>query len=610
MKKLIIVDNLTPYNLFFLLIYRVFGFKVIYLTSSFLRDKSTLIPIFESVNIKSIDYSTLKSYDFEHSFNLPYKLAIEVHDKLIREKDYQLLNSLFDIKSQKKSEIALIDMIRKYIGNLSDLIICADYYKQEYSVSLWYKRNFIKNYIDSEYKNLNNSIINSLDFLFLVTYKIYKIIFVKIKSKFFRKNIKSESEIKSKQYNSSSVIYFPHKGLKAANAYEKNFFYSDDITSPFHQKNIEHIEYGLLNNTQEYKDIEADYLKKELNYRFIPRIAINSMLSFSFQFIKKTKVLPISSQNILILSLFINVKYYLGYLQTNKNTKVAIVGYDYLFPKALALTLDILKIHTVAYQERYLSAFVGLGSVSIDTYFMWNDVLKRRMDKSKLSFIGESIPLGCVKIDLFDIKSHESMVDIKTKYKKIIVALDYHSVNNSFDNQKIPIANWKNNLIFYRDLIKLAVSFPDVYIIIRGKNDEWCDMEIFSDIYNIIQEIDNIEVNRDFDRFNVSYQLVKDSDLVIGRYTSLMEESLAYGVPAISCDYGCNFHGSIERMYDGDSCFKFVSSYDELKISVSDILNNREIVNSECVDLLYKTIENPKKIIIKKIENILESKQC
>ena len=149
----------------------------------------------------------------------------------------------------------------------------------------------------------------------------------------------------------------------------------------------------------------ANYLKKELNYRFIPRIDINSMLLFSFQFIKKTKVLPISSQNILILSLFINVKYYLGYLQINKNSKVALVGYDYLFPKALALSLDILEIHTVAYQERYLSAFVGIGSVSIDTYFMWNDELKRRMDRSKLSFIGESISLGCVKINLFDIRS-------------------------------------------------------------------------------------------------------------------------------------------------------------------------------------------------------------
>jgi len=605
MKKLIIVDNLTFYNLFFLLIYRVFGFKIIYLNSNFLHNKKSLISILDSIDIQSIDYSSFKNYDFELSFNLPYTYATEIYHKLIKENEELLLRELFDTRYQKKVEIALIDIIRKYIGNLSNLIICADYYQNDYNVYLWYQRNFIINKIKSDYKNLNNTIINLLGSSFMILNKFYNIIKSKIKNKFIVKSVPKNSKKEIKKDKASKVIFFPHKGIKTGDSYEKNFFYSNVPSSPLYQNNIEHIEYGVFAGTKEYQDIEDYYIDKGVNYRFIPKLDIKFMISSSLKFIKKTRELPLSSSHIILLTLFIYVEYYLKYLLPSKDAKLALVGYDYLFPKPLAVTLDIMRIDTVAYQERYLSAFVGLGAVSIDTYFMWSSRLKKRMDDTNLSFIGEAIPIGCVKINLFDIKSHPHIIEIKKKYKKVIIAFDYHSAQDSEDNKKIPIANWRNNFIFYRDLIKLSAIFPDIYIIIRGKNDTWCSMPIFEDIYNIIDNIDNIEVNREFDRLNVSYQLVKDADLVIGRYTSLMEESVAYGVPAISCDYGCNFQNNIEKMYDGDSCFRFVSSYDELKYQVDNIVNNKEIMDYSCVKSLYKTIEKPKELILDKLEEIL-----
>jgi len=603
MKKIIIVDNLTPYSLFFLLLYRLFGFKVVYLNAVFLKNREFLVAILESCGIVSVDYSKFENYDFEASFNMPYEFASKIHNKLIKEDEYRLLNSFFCVNNKQKAYVAFIDIIRKYIGNLCDVFIVSDCYAENYKVYLWHKRNFVINKIDSDYVNLNNIIISYIGFMFFVFYKLYQFSFSKVKNILNKKNISNDVEIQNKDTTSSDIIYFPHKGLKTANSYEKNFFYADNLNSPFNKYNIEHIEYDTVSN-KEYDSIKDDYEEKKLKYRFISKIDTKSILLLVVKFFKTVKFFPLSSSKILLLSLYINLAYYIYHLEKNKNAKIALVGYDYLFPKTLALALDVLKVHTVAYQERYLSAFVGLGSVSVDTYFMWNELLKERMEKSGLSFIGEVIVVGCVKINLFNMKSDKKLLEMKTNYDKVIVAFDYHSADNKFDDKRLPVANWKNNLIFYRDMIKLAINFPNVYIIIRGKDDRWCNMEVFEDIYSIIKSMDNIDVSRNFEDLNVSYQLVRDADLVIGRYTSLMEESVAYGVPAISCDYGCNFSENIERMYDGDSCFRFVVSYDELKTQVRDIFV-KDIVDFKCVNKLYKTVENPREIILNKIEELL-----
>lgn len=610
MKKLILVDKLSVYNLFFLLLYRICGFRSIYLSNAPFLKRKLLITFLDIIDISCINYSTFKNYDFALHFNLEYDHAVNIYKKLIIQDD-KLLTHLFNATNPKKIEVALIDMIRKYLGSTSQLLICADYYKQDHRVFVWHKRNFIIQYLDHRYMNLNFYILNllsqSLDILLLI------LKFVKIKSTtfFLRKQKKVKSEpLKEKRNDNNPVIYFPHKGVMSGESYEKKFFYSDDINSPFHQNNILHIEYGVFPNTKEYLSIEKYYLENKLNYKFLPKLTLKILFSSTVLFIKKSKTLPLSSKNKLILSLFANVEYYTTNLKLHKNVKVALVGYDFLFPKPLSLALDLSRITTVAYQERYLSAFVGVGSVLLDIYFMWNNVLSQRMKNSPISYIGESIVIGSIKMELFQLSDNlnisNKIAEIKKSYKKLIIAFDYHSAENSSDNRIIPIANWQNNLIFYRDLIKLAANFPDLYIIIRGKDAKWCDLDIYKDIYNIIENIDNIEVNKDYEVYDVSYHLVKESDLVIGRYTSIMEESLSYGIPVISHDYGANFKNSIKKMYDGDCCFEFVSSYPELKKSVQKLLFGEKKLDDECIASLYRTIENPKEKILNMTSMLLK----
>jgi len=608
MNKLIIVDKLNHYNIYFLLLYRVFGFKSIYLDSTLLLKRKFLVTLLDSIDISSIDYSTFKEYDFLSFFNREYDIAIDIYKKIINMNDIDLQH-LFNVTNQKKIEVALIDMIRKYLGSVPNLLICADYYRQEYNIFVWHKNNFIIKHINHEYKNLNFFILNFLYNIFFGLYLVSKYVKIKFMNFFAKKEKIITSKCTQENFN-NTVIYFPHKGLATGESYEKNFFYSTDINSPFHKNNILHIEYGIFPNTQEYLSIEKYYIENELKYKIMPKLTLKMLFLSTVSFMKKSKTIPMSSTNMLILSLFANVEYYSKNLKLHKDVKLALVGYDYLFPKPLSLSLDISRIKTVAYQERYLSSFIGLGSVLIDIYFTWNKKISERMSKSVSTYIGESIPIGSVKLELFKISDNNTISNkisqLKKVYKKIIIALDYHSAENSSDNKVIQIANWQNNLVFYRDLIKLAASFPDIYIIIRGKDAKWCNLDIYQDVNNIIEEMDNIEINKDYDTYNISYDLIKKSDLVIGRYTSIMEESLSYGIPVISHDYGANFKNSIKKMYDGDCCFEFVSSYPELKRTVQAFLCNQKTINSECIASLYKTIDNPKEKILHTINMLLQ----
>lgn len=609
MKKLIIVDKLDLYNLFFLLFYRFLGFKSIYLDSTILFKKKLIVSVLDAADISSVDYSTFKDYDFLSFFNREYEIAIDIYEKLINTNRIDL-KSLFNTTTEKKIEVALIDMVRKYIGPISHLLICADYYKQNYNVFVWHKKNFITKHINHGYHNFNFLIFNILHNILFGLHLGLKYGKGKL-SHFFSQKEKTTINTHPLHNVNSSVIYFPHKGLATAASYEKNFFYSSDTQSPLHKNNVLHIEYGVFPNTQEYISIEKHYVENKLHYKFIPKLSLKILFSSTIIFIKKSKALPFSSMNMLVLSLFANVEYYSRNLTLHKNVKLAIIGYDYLFPKPLSLLLDIRGIKTVAYQERYLSAFIGLGSVMIDFYFTWNKKIGERMSRSISTYIGESIPIGSVKLELFKTSDNHFIEDkinrLKKRYKKIIIALDYHSADNTYDNKVIQIANWQNNLVFYRDLIKLAATFPDIYIIIRGKDAKWCNLEVYNDINNIIDEMENIEVNKDYDTYNVSYDLIKKSDLVIGRYTSIMEEALSYGIPVISHDYGINFKNSIQKMYNGDCCFEFVSSYPELKKTVQVFLCNQKTVNDDCVASLYQTVDNPKNKISDTINMLLEN---
>jgi hypothetical protein len=93
---------------------------------------------------------------------------------------------------------------------------------------------------------------------------------------------------------------------------------------------------------------------------------------------------------------------------------------------------------------------------------------------------------------------------------------------------------------FLEDLEDLAERRPDVFIVIRGKNDNWVTDERFSGIAARIDALSNITVSRNYGALNESYRLCAAADLVIAKQTSLVDEVLAFGIPCVLHDYTRN----------------------------------------------------------------------
>ena len=102
----------------------------------------------------------------------------------------------------------------------------------------------------------------------------------------------------------------------------------------------------------------------------------------------------------------------------------------------------------------------------------------------------------------------------------------------------------ENNINYIEQIIYLAKNFKDLYFIIRLKMDQNLNL-LPKKLFEQIEKIENIEFNKVSSKVN-TYQLLHISSFVIGRYTSLIEESLSDGINAVIYDER-NFFSSMEN---------------------------------------------------------------
>ena len=162
-----------------------------------------------------------------------------------------------------------------------------------------------------------------------------------------------------------------------------------------------------------------------------------------------------------------------------------------------------------------------------------------------------------------------------------ILALDFHSISDKWTNRSQPAVNWKNNRAFYTDLIKLAQRFPEVYIIIRGKMDNWIDIPYFREVYSTIEKLDNIAVDREYSQMHTSYKLAAAADAIVARPTSLADECLAMGKRVFIADYYQNSSRWLSGIYDYAQAPVFVHSYEDLEERIERLLLNGDYMDEK-----------------------------
>ena len=429
------------------------------------------------------------------------------------------------------------------------------------------------------------------------------IVIQRVRSLFMRQ--KRETSVSSARYKSVpidsdkvEVIYFPHKGVFYGDLFKKDHFYNKNNASAFNMKKILHISLGEANkdfmmqsyqfymdNDIPFTDIRTlSYSRKELImrlYTLIKKIGpsiFSDLKKYGFFYVSYT------------LFLFLSITKYMLIFSNFSQLKIALVGYDYLFPRNLSLALSLNDVKVCATQERFILGFWPGVYYIFDYYFAAGNVVRR--EGLSNSAISHCIPIGLVRVDNlfgYEIKKiYDSQYDAVKRSKKLILALDYHMPASEIEDiETNPATRIATTRIFYEHLIKLAVEVPGVYIVIKGKNSASYKSRFIGDLVDRINRTENIKIELDLKKYN-PYYLSQKADLTIACYTSLADELLAAGKPVIF------YEGSdlMRTIFDYHHLPIIVSNYKELKYHVENFLHGVYLNESVIKTLQEKYYSN------------------
>ena len=582
------------------------GKTVYYLHLSDIFRKDIIFQIFKKIRICPLSY---EMYDENSEYRF-YSKITKISKIMFREYFYEhpfneSLHNYFQLNDdlKLKFDVVLEDEIVRKIVDFVELYTFAEYIgkQSDKSISLFAENNTFTQAILKDQNKVNGTIIKnacgkSLSYLFemsaVMTIVLSKL-FTKLRKKSqnsFQTKLVDSNKTNTGTYcqdtNSLSqeIIFFPHQGVFYGNLFLKDHFYHTDTASPFYHSNTLHLSLG---ESKDILDKSWEYYKK-FN---IPYADFNDLPSHGglFSSLKSFLNLLLSSPqmrgeifrlNFLIiwiyLRLFVSVQINLIRLSSLKKTKIALVGYDIVFSRALTFSLSVKGIKTIATQERFFATwYTYYNRYIFDHYFVNGETVSEIMKQSESCKIGEVINLGPVRLDLIH---HEMNEPVDGKYSKIkkdyflVFAFDYHSNPDEISNCQAPANNWKNNRKFYRDIIRLSHRFQDAFFVIKGKNSDFCNIPVFEDLVKIMESLPNIMIEKDIQTYTPQ-KVVFYADAAIAMQTSLADEMLAAGKPVLFYDY----LGLPTPYFDYEGYPVIVHDFEELSHRLQDIIGGNFI---------------------------------
>ena len=599
------VNNiLTP----FLRILKILGFRIFYL---YISSKGTKDEIEISNKLKKLEIyplpisslSKLTEYGVSAIDADPDEKTYKRNLRYVSENILEKYSNLLKI-SKKSMRLILQDFF--FIGQ----------YKEAGYLDLWSNVNntkkiiFISFNLSSYYTKSGNKNLIRLIFpadLFKHLFKIFKIIV----STQFNKKINSHNSSKNNEFSKKKVALVTHKGITYGSMYEKTHYYSNDVDSDFHKNNILHLDYTNDDNPEKKLYWVCLNKNKILNKKIFISVIYNFFKSIKFVRNFET-----------FLGLFLCAKQhfsYLDYLKKIENfnsIKLVLIEHDCFCPKTLIAAFHSINIKTVTIQDRFLHTFyTSYANVIADTYLVASQKAYELLKKSKYCDVKNFIPIGLPKSEWVKVNKEkdipEEIIDAKSKDKKIIVSLGYHSALSWHQSEIKPINNWNAQKDFLNDMIKLAEKFKNTFVIIRYKILDWAENDYFKSIIEKVKNCENLMISQDYKEPQTAYKLCANADLIIAKHTSLAEESYINNIPVIFYDYTHNLkklnYNNFNYPPENLSCYNF----DELQIKVQSCLfgNSDKIAegNQAMKQLLFvKEKSNIKERIIDISKNLIK----
>ncbi len=229
----------------------------------------------------------------------------------------------------------------------------------------------------------------------------------------------------------------------------------------------------------------------------------------------------------------------LALAQDLPDVSVAVLAYDQQVRVDLVLALESSGVRTVALNERPLSLVVRSQPLATHTLLTASTWFSAQARDSPSAAVNLPLAVGMWRTDFLvqyaGQEPHPIVARARSEQRSVIVALPYHVSDHSFANSLATSCESVRH--FLTNILDIAEKHPEAVVVIRGKDAAWLEHDAFSDLVLRSRALSNVIVSDDYGQFNESYRLVAGADLVIAKYTSLVDEALAFGIPCLVHDY-------------------------------------------------------------------------
>ena len=610
-SKIFLLETLSVGHLFLAFLLRLWG-SVHYARPGGCLANPEVIARLDNFGIKILNYDNASEYIIKNHSLIQARVANLVFEEIFSpDSRFDVLRNLFmNIENfDQKFRIVIQMALQGYLGYTPELMLWAEHFKKDGEVILVSSNLFISVIARNARFGFGSFYPSGCWYLFMpfqFAAWFLKKGWIRLQKVLAKPSAtaplrKSCCEVKESDLSKYSVLFFPHKGVAYTGLFTKSHYYSNDPRSPFYDKNMLHVEtHGFPPDMTEAqrRDIVDFNIDRELPFYFLSPQGLSNKLRPALQFGRflvdhLADMLALARRHklfafILLSQIYSRYRFYLQSLDKMQNARVAVVGYDQLFPKTLALALGTLNIVTVAVQERYQGAHQTAYGVILDHYLVASEYIKHTIEKNPTFACASMKAIGQIRVDkIYEFqrncdpdKELKRISELKRE-RRIVLALDFHSVETVMENFLSLFDNWRYNAEFYLHLIKLAAEFTDVHFIIRGKSDTWTRLDYFKEVYQRIKATPNMEVHQNYEEYDLSYKLAAVADCVIAKHTSLAEEALAAKIPVLVHDICGQSTGAFNKQFNPMELPIYVNSYEELSLKLREILNGESFFHGE-----------------------------
>jgi len=594
-SKVLYIDYLDYISLFIVIFMKPFYHEIYFHNAIKIFQSKTAIKKLKKLGIIWLSYQQVPIHIWCKSFNnLNRKLAdIVLKNAFQKLWFYTILIKYFKLENRgvKIFDATIKNFItRKWMEEGTTSFALIDYYFRHNKTRITYMPRTPGNYlmsreISKKYSPVSIHLIMS-GFWF-TTKLLCKSIMTVINS--LKDYIKKSSTNKfSSTYtiNCYDIAFVPHAGLKYGSSFSKTYLYEDKPESIFFKQKLLTLSFNDNNPIAErfYKIHKIPHYNiNSQSGRYILSALYNLLKIIKLRSLLRIIKLNDIFENIILIIIYIQIFSYLQQLKIFCNLKLIFFHYDILTSNTFLVACHLRNIKTISHQDRPLAS-VWSDILIFDHYFILGpDFEKRFVARAHVIDCYHTIgSLRSFYIKNIDKRKYDHLYDI-VKYKYLLVCFDTPPLNYFESGLYSDLISEKIIKEFYEDLYTLSKNINNIFILIKPKDISIFDNNIFSTYLNISNK--NFKIITDFNKYN-SYEMASNADIIIGKHTSILDESFSADKKVIYCDNEGFLENSNYIINDTDFVVK---NYTELENKVLDIINHDRYSTKEKIqDIKHK----------------------